>query len=243
MRFREIAFPQSQLALAFMLALVSLQVAADVASITGRAVTSSAAGAPAATLLEPGQAFKPQIRLRDQSTVEIRFDVVPGYYLYRDRIRLEGEARRQSVARRKSSTPPADVESTVAKSRYVLTLPPGKSVDDPTFGKVDVFDRSLTFLVDLAGIMSADLPVGGKSAALKKTTPPPTAKLILTSQGCAAAGVCFPAQQHEFPMPAYVSNGKNGSTAEGGWLSPSGAGTSLGFGRSPAQTSSSMSQN
>lgn len=235
MNFRASGLRRLQLALAFVFAASSYSVLADVAQFTGGGVSTPAAVATAAALLDPEQAFKPQIRLRDRSTVEIRFDVVPGYYLYRDRIRLDGERRPAPTTRRKSGSPPPAVDAAVAKHRYVLSLPPGKSVDDLTFGKVEVFDRSLTFLVDLADVSTSDKP------GVTKATVSPVSKFILTSQGCAVAGVCFPAQQHEFLMPAFVSNGKNGSTADGGWLSPSAAATSLGFGRSVAPATSMTS--
>jgi len=41
-------------------------------------------------VLDPAVAFQPQFRMRDATSAEIKFDVVPGYYLYRDRIRVEG---------------------------------------------------------------------------------------------------------------------------------------------------------
>jgi thiol:disulfide interchange protein DsbD len=36
--------------------------------------------------LEPAQAFRASVQVRDPQTIELRFDVAPGYHLYRDRI-------------------------------------------------------------------------------------------------------------------------------------------------------------
>ena len=42
----------------------------------------------AADFLHPEQAFRPSARPLDGETLEIRFDIAPGYYLYRDKFRF-----------------------------------------------------------------------------------------------------------------------------------------------------------
>ena len=53
-------------------------------------VTASAAGLPGVQpkLLPPEQAFRFSARALDPDTIEARFDVVDGYYLYRDKLRF-----------------------------------------------------------------------------------------------------------------------------------------------------------
>ena len=42
----------------------------------------------ATDFLHPEQAFRPSARSLDGETLEIRFDIAPGYYLYRDKFRF-----------------------------------------------------------------------------------------------------------------------------------------------------------
>lgn len=235
---------QIKLALALAVVLASWTVLADETKFTGaKPVLGSAESAKTGPeLLDPEQAFKPQIRIVDRWTAEIRFDIVPGYYLYRDRIRVDAEFTRQPVAARKQSangTPTVDANA--VKHPLRLTLPAGRRVDDPTFGKVDIFDKRTTLVVNLSTEI-AEVASDGKSVnakgGKKAGSHSPASKFILTSQGCAAAGVCFPSQQHEFPMSAQVSTGKGASTSEAGWLSPLSAARSLGFGKSTSPVSS-----
>lgn len=70
--------------------------------------------------LPPDQAFKPTLVQIDDNTIEARFTIAPGYYLYRDRI---------------------------SASATGLTLntqmPSGEIKNDPSFGKVAVFHNQL----------------------------------------------------------------------------------------------------
>ena len=229
-----------KLVLALLVFVASSTALADVLSPAKSGPTSSfasIAAKPAAELLDPEQAFRPQIRLQDRKTLEVRFEVVPGYYLYRDRIRVDAELMASPAGKEASRRSDAGAKPT--KNRYMLQLPPGRSVDDPTFGKVDIFDKSTTFVVDLTTTSEPPSAATGASIGKNRDAPKagrvPAAKLLVTSQGCAAAGVCFPAQQHEFSMPTFVSNGKGSATISGAWLSPL-ASSSQGFGqaRQPA---------
>ena len=106
--------------------------------------------------LPPQLAFKPQVRVIDARTLEVRFEITRGYYLYGDKFRFQLDAE----------------GATLGAPR----LPKGKSVEDATFGRVDVYyDRvRLTLPVER--------PPGEALAAT----------LHITSQGCAEAGVCYP---------------------------------------------------
>jgi thiol:disulfide interchange protein DsbD len=70
-------------------------------------------------LLPPEQAFRFSARALDEGTLEARFNVADGYYMYRDKFRFDVD--------------PAAVGPVVAQ------LPPGKVKDDEFFGKVEVY--------------------------------------------------------------------------------------------------------
>jgi thiol:disulfide interchange protein DsbD len=67
--------------------------------------------------LDPAVAFQPAARALDDRTLEVRFVIAPGYYLYRDRFRFAAD------------------NVTLGAPQ----LPPGKEKDDESFGKVAVF--------------------------------------------------------------------------------------------------------
>ena len=114
--------------------------------------------------LPPQLAFKPQVRAIDARTLEVRFEITRGYYLYGDKFRFQLDAEGAALG--------------------APRLPKGKSVEDATFGRVDVYyDRvRLTLPVER--------PPGEALAAT----------LHITSQGCAEAGVCYPPLRQSLPV-------------------------------------------
>ncbi len=70
-------------------------------------------------LLNPSVAFVPTVRALDGETIEVRFAIAKGYYLYRDKFRFTAE--------------PASVQLAAPLTRR------GKEKDDDTFGKVEVY--------------------------------------------------------------------------------------------------------
>ncbi len=105
--------------------------------------------------LAPEVAFRYAAQMTDPHTVAVRFEVAPGYYMYREnfRIALDGGAGTQLGA---------------------VSYPSGVVKYDPTFEKdMEVFPKSFTFTVKL-----------GQAAG--------PATLMVTSQGCADAGLCYP---------------------------------------------------
>ena len=79
-------------------------------------------------LLPPEQAFRLSVRALDASTLEARFDVADGYYLYRDKMRF--------------STDPVPAKAAV--------LPPGKTKHDAFFGDVETYRDVVLVRVPLA---------------------------------------------------------------------------------------------
>ena len=109
-------------------------------------VVGAAFAAPASTdePLDPDKAFRPQARLvvgerasargSERHGIDVEYDIAPGYYLYRDRLRFE-------VA------PPTLLIGPVE-------IPPGTLIDDPYFGKSAIFRGRVTiylpFVVSVA---------------------------------------------------------------------------------------------
>jgi thioredoxin:protein disulfide reductase len=162
--------------------------ASDITSkLTGKPSTATKAGA-ADEFLDPTAAFKPTLRQRDPFTAELKVDIAPGYYLYRDRIQVEHLPDAAELAK-KSKTPSGagTLRPKAVETRALLALSPpaGKSIDDPTFGNVVVYENTAVIPVDL-------LRFGTQKAQ--------TINIAVTSQGCAKAGVCFPAYKQLFAL-------------------------------------------
>lgn len=74
--------------------------------------------------LDPSIAFRPSVQALDAQTIEVRFDIATGYYLYKEKINFSTQT--PSVALGKPVAPKATVK------------------DDPNFGKVEIFtDRAV----------------------------------------------------------------------------------------------------
>ena len=78
--------------------------------------------------MPPEQAFRLSARALDPSTIEARFDVADGYYLYRDKLRFSIDPVGASAA----------------------ALPPGKSKHDEFFGDVEIYRGVVAVRVPLA---------------------------------------------------------------------------------------------
>ena len=126
--------------------------------------------AHAQEFLDPAVAFKPTARALDGQTIEVTYEIAKGYYLYRDKFRF--------------AAPGATVNLGSPQ------IPKGKEKDDETFGKVEVYYKSVAIRVPVERNASGTLQL----------------KLEATSQGCADAGVCYPPQSQllnvELPDPA-----------------------------------------
>jgi thiol:disulfide interchange protein DsbD len=91
-------------------------------------------------LLEPEKAFRISTRVLDASTVEVRYDIAEGYYMYRERFRFA----LAPGSKARLGTP---------------ELPPGTPKKDEFFGDVQIYRGQLAFR----------LPVEGASGPLELT--------------------------------------------------------------------------
>jgi thiol:disulfide interchange protein DsbD len=78
-------------------------------------------------LLEPDKAFRFAARLKDERSIEVSYQIAPGYYMYRDRFRFEAA--------------PAGVKLGNAR------LPDGKRHRDEFFGEVETYRGSLRIVL------------------------------------------------------------------------------------------------
>lgn len=108
-------------------------------------------------ILDAAQAFQLTINAVDPLTLEARWIIAPGYYLYRDKFRLN-----------LLDAPGLTVTG--------LDIPPGKSKEDPYFGRQQVFHNE--------AVVVARLQRDSRSAQ--------TVRVKVDYQGCAEIGVCYP---------------------------------------------------
>ncbi|ELA00260.1 Thiol:disulfide interchange protein (Protein-disulfide reductase) [Cupriavidus sp. HMR-1] len=118
--------------------------------------------------LPPEQAFRFVARQIDQKTVEVRFDVADGYYLYRERFSFAAQ--------------PADVK--LGKPE----MPAGKVHFDETFGKdMETYRGAVVIKVPVE-----QAPADGRWS------------LVVTSQGCADKGLCYPPMESIYKVGGSV---------------------------------------
>lgn len=112
--------------------------------------------------LEPERAFRVSARFASGDQIEVRFDVEPGYYLYREQFRFSADG---------ATLGPANI-------------PRGDLRFDENFGKQ---------VETHVGNLRLSLPVSGVTAA--------AVQLVVVSQGCAEAGLCYPPMTSTLRLP------------------------------------------
>lgn len=125
--------------------------------------------------LPPEQAFRFSAKQVDGQTVEVKFGIADGYYMYRERFVVAAEPATVTLA------PPE--------------MPAGKVKFDETFNKdVETYRHEVAFRVKA-----------------QNATAPFT--LIITSQGCADQGLCYPPMKSRFQVdPAAASSGASAAS-------------------------------
>jgi thiol:disulfide interchange protein DsbD len=99
-------------------------------ALVGLAFCSSASAAEP-RLLEPERAFALSVQAVDDKSVEVRYVIASGYYLYREKMKFTVEPGVPGA------TPP---------------LPPGTVKDDPFFGSVETYRGRFVLRLPLAGV-------------------------------------------------------------------------------------------
>jgi thiol:disulfide interchange protein DsbD len=134
--------------------------------------------APSKEFLDPEQAFILTVDAVNASTVRARWDIAPGYYLYRNKFGITAAATPGGTA-----VTPSGI--TVGE----FTAPRGEMKADPNFGSVEVYHRPITLHVPISRAVAT---------AAEEVT------LEVRYQGCADAGFCYPpiAKQVTLTLPA-----------------------------------------
>ncbi len=120
-------------------------------------------------LLEPDQAFSLSTRVVKPDLLEAKWKIADGYYMYRNKLKF------QVVSGKATLLDPR--------------IPKGKIKDDPGFGKVEIFQKSVAVELPLQRIVS-----GAETLTLR-----------ITGQGCnEPVGVCYPpiTKEVSFQLPA-----------------------------------------
>ncbi|MBF0212882.1 MAG: protein-disulfide reductase DsbD [Magnetococcales bacterium] len=147
----------------------------------------------AATFLDPKVAFVTGLHALDPQTVELNFQLVEGYYLYRDKVKIH------------LKDPPEGV------TLGAYELPPGKQKMDENFGNVVVYYDTMTVRIPVLGL-SARTPsvtelqwsIGFQGCADAGLCYPPQTR-ILTANGDAIPKAAPPTttpEQPAIPTPA-----------------------------------------
>jgi thiol:disulfide interchange protein len=231
-----------QLVLAQMLALscVLLFAGQPVSQANASSVTDMLTGksaAPSATTaakdgvpLDADTAFLPRLRQTGMGSVEVKFDIAPAHYLYQKRFYVQVSTGTSS-ANARTSKPRA----------LIFVTPEGRWVEDPTFGRVAIFEQQVLLKISSADAKATTAPATATTATTTtvssvsqknnpkkaKAAPNFQAKNVITviSQGCAVAGICFPPHEHRFMLPIAPQTGDFSNTP---WILPFQA-SSLGF--------------
>ena len=102
--------------------------------------------ANAEELLHPSVAFKPTVRALDGQTIEVRFEIAKGYYLYRDKFRFSAALSAEPVVVQLGAP----------------VLPKGKEKNDDNFGKVEVYYKTVALRVPVERMSSGPLTLNLK---------------------------------------------------------------------------------
>lgn len=91
----------------------------------------------ATDFLPPAKAFRADARLADPQTIELRYQIADGYYLYRERFKFQLEGAEPKLGK--------------------AIFPAGQIKQDPNFGKVEVYHRELRIQLPLSAPISGPL--------------------------------------------------------------------------------------
>ena len=117
------------------------------------------------------EAFKLQAPLIKNETIIISWLIESGYYLYRDKFRF------------KFNDPNFTIQA--------VKIPSGQTIEDPQFGLVEIYNDSVTVLLEI-----------------EQRSKKEEIELEISFQGCAVKGLCYPPQKRNL----LVSRSDNGES-------------------------------
>jgi thiol:disulfide interchange protein DsbD len=153
--------------------------------------------------LDPEQAYRYSVRAVDANTVEARWQIVDGYYMYRDKFRFSAE--------------PATVKLGEPK------FPPGKVKDDEFFGKVETYRKEVKILIPIeaGGAESFTLKAVSQGCWDQGICYPPTpqkATVKLITASSSPAPQASPAPELTVAPPPLATDGDDESSKIAGLL-------------------------
>jgi thiol:disulfide interchange protein DsbD len=124
-------------------------------------------------LLEYDQAFRLSVRAVDADTLEVRYAIAPGYYIYREKFAFEAPSR----------------DATLGKPVF----PAGTPKQDEFFGRVETYRKEVKILLPVEGAAAGDtltLKVSSQGCWDKGVCYPPTpqqASALFSQRYCQSA--------------------------------------------------------
>jgi thiol:disulfide interchange protein DsbD len=158
----------------------------------GTAATQAAPDNFDGTFLPPMQAFRPSADVVSTDRIQVRFDVQPGYYLYREKLGIDV-----------TGLIPAGVQLTPGK------LPKGIQKDDPNFGPTETYPEPLDWPIQVSGgqrPLTLTLSVRYQGCAKQGICYPPEIALIPITLPLGAEAIAEPAPTAT-TAPAQAANG------------------------------------
>ena len=141
-------------------------------ALLGSALSLAAPGNFGGAFLPPTEAFRPSVEATDSNQIRIRFDIQPGYYLYRDKLSVEP-----------TGLLPADVKVVPG------SLPTGIQKDDPNFGMTEIYQDPIDWPVQINGgprPFNLTVSVRYQGCASQGICYPPEVALLVVSMPAAA---------------------------------------------------------
>jgi len=158
---------------------------------------AATASAAQPDLLEPEKAFRFSARVLDPSTIEVRYQIADGYYLYRERFAFAAE--------------PAGVKLGAAQ------IPPGKLKKDDFFGEVQTHRGELKIIVPVQAAANGRVDLTATSQGCADVgvcyVPMESRIQLAMAGGAAVAGALPSARNSGDPLSRMVNSPQGGVAA------------------------------
>ncbi|MFT0532014.1 protein-disulfide reductase DsbD [Castellaniella hirudinis] len=136
--------------------------------------------------LDPEVAFVATAAMPDPQTLDVHYQIAPGYYMYQERfeVRIE-DAQGRLLLFLRSALTPDDAEPRQPAWDSAVRLPKGQVKYDPTFEQdMAVFHNGVTLRVPL------------------RPGAPGPLRVSVTGQGCSDKGLCYPPMTQDLTLVA-----------------------------------------
>ena len=162
-------------------------------ALLGSTLSLAAPGNFGGSFLPPTEAFRPSVEATDSNQIRIRFDIQPGYYLYREKLSVEP-----------TGLLPADVKVIPGP------LPAGIQKDDPNFGMTEIYQDPIDWPVQINGgprPFNLTVSVRYQGCASQGICYPPEVALLVVAMPAAATTDTSPPTADDKPLTTSPDNG------------------------------------